>query len=348
MSAMNTDLASHKLVGLPNMHQLWARALNPTSGSLGERPDVAVGRIEFLPFSEITFNKPIATFVVNGTPIWIAGARLDGIDASDLLLLPKQGFDNNYFIHVVCELFQVSATVVSRELLEIDQVLEDQRLLAGILWKDEFLGLEIEMVISLAHRVGARSLTAYMMPSERCEQRLSIIVPAAIVLFQSELRISELSTIKTGDVVISEGGARNKNTFLSSDALVGRHAVFVTIGDTSMTLSTFHAPHDVPSPDETDRFADTEFAAEESVALTTDDLDGKRILPTVRLECVLPSVPIALNDLCQLQRGHVISIPVTVSQASVEIHLGGRTIARGQLITVGEQLAVRIIDSYLV
>ena len=347
MSVMITDVVSHKLAGLPRMADMWARALNPSSASFSRQSSQSVGRIEFSPCSDVSFKKPIATFLVNGEPIWITGAHLDGIDASNLLLFPAQGFDHSYFTHVMCELFQVPTTAVSRDSPERVEVSGDKRLLAGILWKDEFLGLEIEIAISLAQSAGARSLTSHMMPSDRHAQPKSMIVSAAIILFQSELRMSELSTIKVGDIVLAEFGARNKNTFISSDAFTGRHAVFVKIGETSMTLSTFHAPHDETNTDEADVSGHAAFAADESVAPTMDDWDGQRILPTVRLECVLPSVPMALDDFCGLQRGHVISIPVTVSQASVEIHLGGRPIGRGQLITVGEQLAVRILDTYL-
>lgn len=347
MSVMITDVVSTKLVGLPRMAEMWARALNPSSASLGRQPSRSVGRVEFSPRPDISFKKPMATFLVNGEAVWVTGAHLDEIDASDLLLLPAQGFDHSYFTHVLCELFQVPTTAVSRYLPERGGVSGDKHLLAGILWKDEVLSLEIEIAISLAQSAGARSLMQHMTSPYRHMLPQSMIVSAAIILFQSELRMSELSTIKAGDIVLSEVGARNKNTFISSDALTGRYAIFVKIGDTSMTLSTFHAPYDEPNTDEARGSVCAALGADEPIAPAANDWDGRRVLPTVRLECVLPSVPMALDDLCRLQSGHVILIPVTVSQASVEIHLGGRPIGRGQLITVGEQLAVRILDTYL-
>ena len=71
------------------------------------------------------------------------------------------------------------------------------------------------------------------------------------------------------------------------------------------------------------------------------------ILTRLKLECVLSGISISLNDLHKLENGHVLTIPQSPWNASVDLRLGGESIGRGRLTSVNDLLAVQVMETYV-
>ena len=69
---------------------------------------------------------------------------------------------------------------------------------------------------------------------------------------------------------------------------------------------------------------------------TIDEIPFTLVIEAARL-------PLTLDKLMQLQKGNVLELPHS-PESGVDIVVGGSCIARGELIKVGDRLAVRILD----
>ena len=63
----------------------------------------------------------------------------------------------------------------------------------------------------------------------------------------------------------------------------------------------------------------------------------------VRLEAYLGGAPMTVGDLTALAAGSVVPLDVPLTQ-SVELRLNGVAVAKGELVSVGDKFAVRLIE----
>jgi len=63
----------------------------------------------------------------------------------------------------------------------------------------------------------------------------------------------------------------------------------------------------------------------------------------VRLEAYLGGAPMTVGELAALAAGSVVPLDAPLSQ-SVELRLNGIAVAKGELVSVGDRFAVRLIE----
>ena len=63
----------------------------------------------------------------------------------------------------------------------------------------------------------------------------------------------------------------------------------------------------------------------------------------VRLEAYLGGAPMTVGELAALAAGSVVALDAPLTQ-SVELRLNGVAVARGELVSVGDKFAVRLIE----
>lgn len=64
---------------------------------------------------------------------------------------------------------------------------------------------------------------------------------------------------------------------------------------------------------------------------------------SVRLEAYLGGSPMTVGELTALKEGAVVPLDAPLNQ-SVELRLNGVAVAKGELVSVGDRFAVRLID----
>ena len=88
-----------------------------------------------------------------------------------------------------------------------------------------------------------------------------------------------------------------------------------------------------------------------SVRLVDDDVESaskrfdERVIAGVEvvLEARLGSAKMKVSELMKLRSGDCVALDVAINQ-DVELRLNGATVARGELVTVGDNFGVRIVE----
>jgi type III secretion protein Q len=84
----------------------------------------------------------------------------------------------------------------------------------------------------------------------------------------------------------------------------------------------------------------------ESVVASVDGASNTETLESVMLEIRFDvgEQRCALSELQSIQPGHVFRLDVPIETAPVQLRIGGRLVGRGQLVAVGDQLGVRLVE----
>lgn len=85
---------------------------------------------------------------------------------------------------------------------------------------------------------------------------------------------------------------------------------------------------------------------DESVGVSADVVMDTETLESLLLEIRFDvgEQRCALSELQSIQPGHVFRLEVPVETAPVQLRIGGRLVGRGQLVAVGDQLGVRLVE----
>jgi len=169
-----------------------------------------------------------------------------------------------------------------------------------------------------------------------------ILVPGYLLVGEKRLAIGKLKRLRPGDVVLrfASHGLQELEGRSPVPALelhwgpggTHRYVARATLDGPQLVLDTDPAmtyQNDRPDSDMPDAQTQT----------SIDELD----LP-VRFEIETVALPLA--QLSALRAGYVVELPRTIRDARVRLVSYGQLIGSGELVTVGEQLGVRIVEMF--
>ncbi|HEX5783758.1 type III secretion system cytoplasmic ring protein SctQ [Hydrogenophaga soli] len=175
------------------------------------------------------------------------------------------------------------------------------------------------------------SVLAHAVTPELGELR-TLRVPMRITLFERTLPRHRLQALSVGDVVLN-GVAHRSDTHWQATLKFGTGIIMQATADIDL-----HQPRAsvVAEP----RIIEDDAPPAAEWARQPPDLD--RLQVPVAFE--IDSARVSLGELASLGVGSVIELDVGVLDASVRLVCHGQTLGIGQLVAVGEQLGVRIVQ----
>lgn len=158
-------------------------------------------------------------------------------------------------------------------------------------------------------------------------------VPMRVALFERLLRRHRLSELSPGDMVLS-GAAQRTGRHWRATLKFGLGLIMQAHADIDLDQSNARltaAPH----------FADDD-AVSAAGELSRAAVGIEDLQVPVAFE--IDSARVSLGELACLGEGSVIELDVRLLDASVRLVCHGQTIGQGQMVAVGEQLGVRIVQ----
>lgn len=164
------------------------------------------------------------------------------------------------------------------------------------------------------------------------EHLRTLRVPMRITLFERALPRRRLHALSVGDVVLS-GVAQRSDTHWQAPLKFGLGIIMQATADIDL-----HQPRAsvVAEP----QIVEDDMAPAAELSRPPSDLD--RLQVPVAFE--IDSARVSLGELASLGVGSVIELDVGLLDASVRLVCHGQTLGVGQLVAVGDQLGVRIVQ----
>jgi type III secretion protein Q len=169
----------------------------------------------------------------------------------------------------------------------------------------------------------------------------TIPVPGRLIVGAKTFRIDALRTLRPGDVLLRTLEPSLVASFAAPAEPIGLRALWgmpgavqlaapVRLEGKTLTLQG------IPSMShETEEHDDTAAGADEPIDI------GELNLP-VKFE--LDTIPMPVVQLSALRPGYVVELPVPIADARIRLTAYGQTIGTGELVTVGGQLGVRVLQ----
>lgn len=166
-------------------------------------------------------------------------------------------------------------------------------------------------------------------------------IPGRALLGIQRLSIETIYSLREGDILLN-GIAPHYRTLLNAHAALNAVELMWGTPDAKRLRCTGKLEGQMIVIKDTPVISE-DIDNEETTASTGDEEelnDLAQLEVPVRLE--VDTVMLPLAQLSALNAGYVIELPIPLSQASVRLTIHGQTIGFGELVAVGEHLAVRI------
>jgi type III secretion protein Q len=204
------------------------------------------------------------------------------------------------------------------------------------------VGDDVGAICTGALRVSTETLDR-LMSDERAERLpdagaaaspLNVPARIAATLAGPTLTATEIATLRSGDVIVAGSKLRALDDIRIDDGVRAWRARW-----DGPSLHVIEARPKVGAP----QWRDSMSAVSKDND-TGESARGVADIP-VRIEFAMGEIEVPFGELERIEAGYVFELGRAVDSASVEIRANGRRIARGQLVSVGDTLGVRITEA---
>jgi type III secretion protein Q len=182
--------------------------------------------------------------------------------------------------------------------------------------------------LHMSQAAAARVVTLFERHAPLAPDPLDMLrLPLAVQAADAPLTVSELRSLQPGDVVMLDCLPDQQLLLLLGDSLQTRAR---RNGDSLECLMPLNAVN----PDRNHVMTQTATASDLDVSL--DDLP-------IRLVCQIGSVELSLAQLREMGSGSLLQLNAG-AQDGVDLMVNGRRVGRGELVTIGDSLGVRLLE----
>lgn len=170
-----------------------------------------------------------------------------------------------------------------------------------------------------------------------------INVPGRLVVGAKTYRIDTLRTVRAGDILLRVVDPALAGALASPPQAVALRALWGMPGSLQLAAAVRLEAHTLTLQGTPTMSYETEEHDHDAAAPSGDEpIDiGELNLP-VKFE--LDTVPMPVVQLSALRPGYVVELPVPIVDARIRLTSYGQTIGTGELVTVGDQLGVRVLQ----